>query len=96
MATLIKVDGTKTEVFPENKRKGFTLAEVYNLMNCRLVELVGPLDDGRSMLVDEEGKLKAEWMSRINSEATHLFRTRYGAHDVIVGDALLVTDKEFQ
>ena len=65
-------------------------------MNCRLVELVGPLDDGRSMLVDEEGKLKAEWMSRINSEATHLFRTRYGAHDVIVGDALLVTDKEFQ
>ena len=96
MATLIKVDGTKTEVFPKNKRKGFTLAEVYNLMSCRLVELVGPLDDGRSMLVDEEGKLKAEWMNRINSEATHLFRTRYGAHDVIVGDALLVTDKEFQ
>ena len=96
MATLIKVDGTKTEVFPENKKRGFTLKEAYKLMSCSMVELVGPLDDGRSMLVDEEGKLKAEWMSRINSEATHLFRTRYGAHDVIVGDALLVTDKEFQ
>lgn len=96
MATLIKVDGTKTEVFPKNKRKGFTLAEVYSLMSCSMVELVGPLDDGRNMLVDEEGKLKAEWINRINSEATHLFRTRYGAHDVIVGDVLLVTNKEFQ
>ena len=96
MATLIKVDGTKTEVFPKNKRKGFTLAEVYSLMNCRLVELVGPLDDGRSMLVDEEGKLKEGWNSRINSEATRLFQSRFGAYDVIVGDVLLVTDKEFQ
>lgn len=96
MATLIKVDGTKTEVFPENKKRGFTLKEAYKLMSCSMVELVGPMEDGRCMLVDEEGKLKEGWKSRINSEATRLFQTRFGAYDVIVGDVLLVTDKEFQ
>ena len=96
MATLLKIDGTKTEVSPKNKRNGFTLQEVYDLIGCRMVELVGPMDDDRCMLVDEEGKLKQGWETRINSQATNMYRTRFGISDVIVGNALLVTNKEFK
>lgn len=96
MATLIKIDGTKKEVFPQNKRKGFSLQETYDLLGCSMVELVGPMDDGRCMLIDEEGKLKQGWERRINAQATHMFRTRFGYGDIIVGDVLLVTDKEFK
>lgn len=96
MATLLKIDGTKTEVFPKNKRTGFTLQETYDLIGCSIVELVGQMDDGRLMLVNEEGKLKQGWETRINSQATNLYRTRFGVGDVIVGNALLVTNKEFK
>ena len=96
MATLIKIDGTKTEVFPKNKRKGFLLKETYDLIGCSMVELVGPMDDGRCMLVDEEGKLKQDCETRINAQATYMYRTCFGVDDVIVGNVLMVTDKEFR
>lgn len=96
MATLIKIDGTKTEVFPKNKRKGFSLQETYDLIGCSMVELVGPMNDGRCMLVDEEGKLKQGWETRINTQATDMYRTCFDVDDVIVGNVLMVTDKEFQ
>lgn len=96
MATLLKVDGTKIEVFPANKKKGFTLEECYKLLNCTCIEAPGPFTDGRLMICDEEGKLKEGWRDRINAQATHIWREMYGPTDVIVGDALMVTNKEFK
>ena len=96
MATLMKIDGTKIEVFPKNKRNGFTLKEVYEIICCSMVEIVGTMNDGRLMFVDEEGKLKKGWGALINPQATELYRVFFGVRDVIVGNALLVTDEEFQ
>lgn len=96
MATLLKIDGTTKEVQPRNKKHGFTLDELYSLLDCSLIEAVGPMDDGRLMICDEEGKLKEGWGERINALATHEYRVKYGPIDVIVGNALLVNNKEFK
>jgi hypothetical protein len=45
------------------------------------------LDDDLTMYVNEEGKLDG---LPLNLLATLLFRTRFGATDIIMGDAILV------
>lgn len=89
MATLIRADGTESEVHP---RAGtFTLQELYEHVGCSLVEHVG-LADGRDMWVDEEGKLDRK---PVNEAATVLLHQAGGQlHDVVVGDVLITTDVE--
>lgn len=98
MATLIKITGTKTTVFPKNKRKGFTLEEVYELLECELVQQVSVNNGAEDiMLVDEEGTCKEGWTERINMEATRIFIRTYGSGvNVIVGNVLLCNDKEWK
>lgn len=55
------------------------------------IEVVGPLPDGRLMVIDEEGKLKGK---SYNGNATELARSRLRRGDVIVGDAVVGTPKE--
>lgn len=96
MATLIKIDGTLEEVFPKDPKRGFTLQELYSLLNCDWVESCGYVkDEGgwRSLVVDEEGKLNCK---RVNEKATQIYQNTYNTEDYIVGDAILVTDQEFQ
>lgn len=88
MATLIKTDCSQTEVFPKDKENGFTLDEVYALIGCELVEIACRFEDGKMMLVDEEGLLKPD--PEVNPLASMLFG------DYIVGNALIVEDEEFQ
>ena len=68
-ATLIKADGTVTEVSPENGTD-FTIKEVYKLLNCRIVEVL-PLYNGKIMIIDEEGKLRDKIV--VNKYATELY-----------------------
>ena len=53
MATLIRADGTEQDVRPVVG--GFTLDELYNLLGCSTIETL-TLHDGRTMVIDEEGK----------------------------------------
>lgn len=93
MAILIKTDGTRTKAFPKNKKSGFTCAELYALIGCDLIEHVGPNAKGESLIIDEEGKLKCR---EVNEEATQWFRESFGPYDYIVGNAVLVSQKEFK
>lgn len=98
MATLIKVDGTKTIVAPRNKRRGFTCEEVYSLIGCEMIQDV-PVRNGKEehMLMDEEAKLKEGWVDRINQEASMIFARTYGpGRDLVIGDVLTCSSKEWK
>lgn len=88
MATLIDTNGKKTKVYPADKEKGFTLEEVYALIGCKMVEVACTFESGEMMLVDEEGWLKNK--PTINSVASLI------CGGYIIGNALVVSQKEFQ
>jgi len=90
MAQLIKVDGTKKDIIPKNK-KHFKLKEMYSILSCRLVEFVRTKNEDL-MILDEEGKLRNNWRNNINNKATELYK--YGEDDPIVGDVLICKDKD--
>ena len=71
MAKLLLSNGVIQEVSPLNPAEGFELEELYNLLECRIVEVVS-LSDGRIMIVDEEGKLIENAVN--NQNATELFQ----------------------
>lgn len=91
MATLYKTDGNVTEVQPKNGT-GFGLHELYELLGVEMIEAVS-LSDGSILIVDEEGKMNG---SPINMQATKVWVKHFGHTDVIVGDALVCNDEEFQ
>lgn len=100
MALLIRKDGSATTVSPANKRRGFTLDECYKAIGdgCGTVQQVN-INHGVYcyMIVDEEGKLRQGWTQRINKEATRIYNQTYGADaDIIVGNVLLCTEKEWK
>lgn len=80
----IKSDGTAVELAPKNGKE-FTLEEMQAFVGG-YIEIVY-LDDGRMMILNEEGKLNG---LPINDKATALF----SPHDEIVGD-VLVTDPKY-
>jgi hypothetical protein len=71
MAKLYKCDGTVKDVEPKNKKDGFGLQELYNLIGCRLVELVYLPNDGSQFIkvlkaptiLYSEGSLKFSGLS---------------------------------
>ena len=69
-AQLIKPDGETTEIQPANGND-FSIQECYQLIKCRMVEIV-ELSDGRIMILDEEGKLKDKIEK--NEKATAMFQ----------------------
>lgn len=88
MATLIKANGTCKKVFPKDKENGFTLNELYNLIECSCIEIAKYFDDGKMMVVDEEGRLKEN--QQINHIATCMCEC------LIVGNAIVCNDKELK
>lgn len=88
MATLIKVDGSQKDVFPADKENGFTLEELYGLLECEMIEIATTFQDGKMLVVDEEGLLKPDPI--VNQVASML------VGDYIVGNAIVVSQEEFQ
>lgn len=88
MATLLKLDGSQTEVYPADKENGFTLEELYGMLECDMIEIACTFSDGKMLIVDEEGLLKPNPV--VNPTASML------VGDYIVGNAVVVDDKEFQ
>lgn len=99
MAKLIRFDGTEEEVFPVDKEGGFTLGEMYTLLGCEMIEVVYLANEKEILIIDEEGKLRKDWLERLNEKATQLFfEGRIPNGDIITGNALLIVDDgtEFQ
>jgi hypothetical protein len=92
MGMLIHEDGSERTVTPANKRAGFTLAELYAALRCRVIEVVW-LQDGWILVVDQNGKLDRR---PVNDRATNLARSVLQPHDVIVGPAILCSRQEFK
>lgn len=105
MAHLLTTTGQYTERRPKDRECGFELEELYEMLNCNTVEMVD-LAPGQhtpyvAMLMDENGKNDGK---ELNMEATIIRARTFGltaqqlidTGDHIVGDVLLVTQKEFQ
>ncbi len=85
MSTHLKADGQMIPVAPNNG-KAFDLDELQQMVGG-YIEVIG-LPDGKSLVINEEGKLTGLPM---NVNATRVFEAVFGAgSDVIVGDAVLV------
>ena len=84
--TLLRVDGTRTPVLPDNG-EDFKLEQLYALLGCSMIEVVS-IAYGMILVVDEEGKLSLP-PKPVNSEATRLARGFISAYDHINGDALV-------
>lgn len=94
MATLYKWTGEVEAVTPRNKKKGFSLPELYRLLDCEMIEAVY-LPGGLAMVIDEDGKFNRP--QEVNREATELLKGAGGIPgDWIAGHALVCDDEEFQ
>ena len=79
---IIRTDGSHTEYPPANG-KYYTLRELQHGIGDGLIQIVHT-KDGRSMVIDGEGKLKG---LPVNPIATYLYP--YGGEDPIVGDVVV-------
>jgi hypothetical protein len=89
MAKSIKVDGTITEVVPENG-SDFKLEELYRYTDGGPIEIVRAADGKSIIVLNEEGKIKG---LPYNNIATMLYGN---PNDFIVGSVLLCADDEVQ
>ena len=90
MAVVIKTDGTMDALQPKNN-KVFTLEELKSVVGG-YIEIV-PLEEGYSMVVNEEGKLLN---LPINEGATRYYRNSRNTEDFIVGNVLICSNKEIE
>lgn len=92
MAKLISPDGTELDVQPRIRLRGFTLQELYALIDCETVQAVS-LADGRTMWMDEEAKLRDTWF--VNEKATNLLIEAGGVPgDSVLGNVLITVPGE--
>lgn len=92
MAFLYKTDGTRQEIYPKEEK--FTLEELYELLDCELIEVVR-ITPEKNMIIDEEGKYTK---SDINAIATFIAHVVNAIHhdDFIVGSAIVCNHQEFE
>ena len=94
MATLLKPDGTIIENVTPANGKDFQLQELYDLVECEMIEIVRRIGrhSSRSVIViDEEGKLTGK---PLNQNATNVAKIDH--RDCIVGNALVCEDGEME
>ena len=100
MATLITPDGQRTQVAPANADEGFTLDELYALLDCQMVQIVS-LSLSKStapstlLVCDEEGKLAGKpHNEHADQQAFAQGATWFGVHDWLVGNVLFCAQGE--
>mgnify|MGYP001586052012 CR=1 FL=1 len=88
MATLMRTDGTTSEVHPTGKK--FTLKEMYGLIGCTTVEMLTvPGRPFRRMWMDEEGRLTGKAYNAQASALLARLHVRTLGANHIVGDVLV-------
>ena len=90
MALLLYPDGSEVIIQPKNGHD-FSLDELKSCIGGGWIELVY-LDDGRIMVIDEEGKLKRQ---KYNINATRMLNDPL-LRDYIAGIALVCNTKEIE
>lgn len=95
MATLIRPNSEEVEVFPSDAADGFTLDELYKLLECETVQMIHLADD-KTMWMDEESKLKPyDLVMDYNPRATELLHDAGGMpDDYIIGSVLIAAEGE--
>jgi hypothetical protein len=103
MADLIKTDGTRCKISPKNG-EWFTLEELYDYIDCGMVELIYLNNsahdegdpEGKILIGDEEARLKP--FADINIDATIMYRMSWevGSSYHIFGNVILCKSKEFR
>lgn len=88
-ARLIDELGNISIIKPKNGTD-FSLEELYELIECELVE-VGRTNDNNLLIFDEEGKLKNK---TINIIAISVYK--HASHDCIVGKVVLCPKSMFK
>jgi hypothetical protein len=94
MAKLLKASGEIESVEPKNG-KGFQLRELYDLLDCNMVQVCEASEEGKILIFDEEFLCKNEPV--VNAKATdkmaeHMMPYVY---NVICGNAILCNDAQF-
>ena len=88
MATLIKVDGTETDM----GKISFEAAKI--AIGCDMIQILR-LTGGRIMAFDEDGKMKSN--PQVNEKATSMTRgTGVAPWDLIVGNVIVYKKGEFK
>lgn len=90
MAQIIKTTGEIVDITPKNGTD-FTLEEMQSIVGGWIE--IQNLNNGRKMVVDEEGKLKGK---DINIIATNCYREQVSPFDCVVGDVLLCNSNEIK
>lgn len=96
MALLIYPDGKLVKVDPENG-KTFELDELYNLLDCEMIQIIEPPSKkGAILVIDEEGKLKGKPLNGLATEMwqQHCEEGSGRSFDTVVGTVLL-TESNF-
>lgn len=85
-AKLMKATGEVVEIEPKNGTD-FTMEELYEHLNCRIVEVIA-LNEDEIMVIDEEGKYNNK---EVNANATMCAQKNQAitSWDCIVGDAIV-------
>ncbi len=93
MAELIHANGDQSTVQPRIPQRGFSLSELYAIIGCKTVQAIA-LADGRTMWMDEEGKLQGGLLI-VNEKATKLLVEAGGIPgDEVVGNVLITEPGE--
>ena len=93
MATLLAPDGTRRDVAPADLAEGFTLEELYALLDCQTVETIALLGGGW-LVLDEDGKGRVPHRAQ-NAEATKLLHQAGGIPwDFVLGPAMVCAREE--
>lgn len=93
MAKLYKCDGTVKDVEPKNKKDGFGLQELYDLIGCDLVECVN-FSVEEIAICDKEGWLKPN--PQRNEKANDYITGVSGYDWDICGNVVICKTEEFK
>lgn len=86
-AKLLKASGEVMEIEPKNGTD-FKLDELYEHLNCSLVEVIN-LNQDDIMVVDDEGKLKSNNVVNVNATTLAQKNQAIVFWDYIVGNAIV-------
>ena len=90
-ARLLKASGEVMEIEPKNGTD-FKLDELHKHLNCSLVEVIN-INQDDIMVVDDEGKLKANNVINVNATMLAQENQAITSWDYIAGDAIVCNRK---
>ena len=90
-AKLLKASGEVVEIKPNND-KDFKLDELYKYLQCSLVDVIS-LNQDDIMVVDDEGKLKANNVVNVNATMLAQENQAITSWDYIAGNAIVCNRK---